>query len=898
MRSDLRRPSPLAVFGLAALVAAPLGLAACAPRPQVYEVTEVDRPPDVMSDSLRNEAARARIRYVQPAFPRPSVAPERSVDILDTKLDLSFDFGREAVLGVATHLLTPLRDSLDQFELHAVGMEIDRVDLLPGPLRPRPTAGPTFEYDSLRIRIAPAEPLRLGRTYAYQIAYTAFPMQGGGKGELFNDGKGLYFIDAAGTDPYRPTQLWTQGEAEDNRRWFPTWDYPNDRMTFTIGLTLPDSLVSTSNGVLVSQESAGDGLRTDTWRLDQTQVPYLASLSVGPYAVVEEDYVRPDSSVVPLAYLVEPAYEDEVEAIFGETDDMLRVFEDFLMTPYPWPNYKQVAVRDFTAGGMENTTTTTLFEGIQTDDRARLDYDGRDLIAHELAHQWFGDLVTTRNWANLALNESFASYLEYVYREKTRGLDAEQEAAYTDRQAYLQQAEALRRPIIWYGYDNPGQLFDRHTYQKGGQILRLLRFELGDQDFRRGLQAFLEDYAFETAEMDDLRRSMEQTTGRNLERFFGQWFESPGHPVFSVDQGFFGGSKVYTVQVAQTQDQSNVPVFHTDALIELHYKSAPVERHRVRIASADTTFRFNVTEKPQFVRFNAGGYVLAEQTVRKSLDEWVAQATQADELWARLDAVDALTKLDSGPDARRALLAAAGDAQPLVRKAAVRGLDAYFRSEGVLDRIAAIATDDADSGVRRAAVETMAAATSTRAGEEAEGVVRRTLGAALNDPSYQVAAAAVEAYADRFPESAWAAYAPLYDVRSWRGVTEIALIQAANELNAAAAADWLEARTGQMNGDNVRVAATAAFVSIAVRQGDPMKDRAGDLLADLLYSDRKAVRLAAAQAIAAVGNEAALEALEARAAEETEAEVQAALDDAVEQLKKGDEKSERTVLGR
>ena len=297
------------MLGLAALVAAPLALSACAPRPQVYEVTEVDRPPDVMSDSLRNERARARVRYVQPAFPRPSVAPERSVDILDTKLDLAFDFGREAVLGVATHLLTPLRDSLASFELHAVGMEIERVDLLPGALGPRPVAGPSFEYDSLRIQITPATPLRLGQTYAFQVAYTAFPMRGGGKGELFNDGKGLYFIDAAGTDPYRPTQLWTQGEAEDNRRWFPTWDYPNDRMTFTIGLTLPDSLVSTSNGVLVSQTPAGDGMRLDTWRLDQTQVPYLASLSVGPYSIVEDVYMRPDSSTVPLAYYVEPEYE-------------------------------------------------------------------------------------------------------------------------------------------------------------------------------------------------------------------------------------------------------------------------------------------------------------------------------------------------------------------------------------------------------------------------------------------------------------------------------------------------------------------------------------------------------------------------------------------------------------
>ena len=392
----------------------------------------------------------------------------------------------------------------------------------------------------------------------------------------------------------------------------------------------------------------------------------------------------------------------------------------------------------------------------------------------------------------------------------------------------MKQAETLRRPIVWYGYDNPGQLFDRHTYQKGGQVLRLLRFELGDADFRRGLQAFLAEYAYDTAEVDDLRRSLERTTGRNLERFFGQWFESAGHPVFSVDQGFFGGSRVYTVQVSQTQNQAEVPIFHTDAVIELHYKTAPPERRRVRIASADTTFRFDVKEKPQFVRFNAGGYVLAEQTVRKSLDEWVAQATQATELWARIDAVEALADMDNGPDARRTLLAATADRHQLVRAAAARGLDGYFRSEGVLDRLAALAADDADPRVRTAAVNTLALATTARAGDGADPAVQSALNRALRDPSYAVAAAAVAGYAQRFPNTAWSQYAPLYELRSWNGRVETALIKAADTLNAAAAADWLEARTGVMNSDAVRVAATAAFVSIAVRQGDPMKDRAGD----------------------------------------------------------------------
>ncbi|NNF56871.1 MAG: M1 family metallopeptidase, partial [Rhodothermaceae bacterium] len=482
---------------------------------------------------------------IQPTRPTPDVAPSRSVDFLSTALDLRFDLEERAVIGTAEHHLTSLRDDLDSFYLHGVGMEIASVESLPevsgGAV---PVA---YDYDGQRLTITPERPLAYGEALRLRITYTAHPMETAGQSGLSFSGFGLYFIDPEGTDPFRPTQLWTQGQTEDNRRWYPTWDYPNDKATLDVTLTVPDSMQTFGNGTLVESTPAGEGLRRDRWVLDtEPQASYLTAFVVGDFAVVEDEYMRGDSTAVPLQYIVEPAYAGDARRIFGETPAMIAAFEAETGVRYPWANYKQATVRDFTAGGMENTTLTILWEGVQTDPRGYLDYTARDLIAHELAHQWFGNLTTAEDWANLAINESFASYLEEIYLEQAIGRAAAQAHGIDDRDAYLQQAQTLRRPIVWYGYDQEGQMFDRHTYQKGGQVLNQLRFELGDAAWRRGLNHFLTTHAGEPVEIDDLRTSMEGVSGRSLRRFFDQWFRQPGHPALDVEQAYFPGSDVYT----------------------------------------------------------------------------------------------------------------------------------------------------------------------------------------------------------------------------------------------------------------------------------------------------------------------------------------------------------------
>ncbi|HLA63820.1 MAG TPA: M1 family aminopeptidase, partial [Rhodothermales bacterium] len=706
-------------------------------------------------------------------------------------------------------------------------------------------------------------------------------------------GHGMYFIDADGTDPYRPTQIWTQGETEDNRRWFPTWDYPNDKMTFEIAVTVPDSFRTFSNGALAGSEDLPRGLRRDRWVMNDTPMTaYLAAVVAGDFAVVNDEYRREDGTTVPLQYVVEPRFAGEAQAIFGETPEMIGVFEQVFGVPYPWPNYKQVTVRDFTAGGMENTSLTVMYENLQRDAGGRLgnEMDLMDLVSHELAHQWFGDLTTTEDWANITVNEGMATWSEAIYRERAHGMDAAQERRIEDWNAYLGQARRGRRPIVWYGYGaEVGQMFDAHTYQKGGRVFEQLRFELGDAVFFRGLQRFLTEHGGTSVELDDYRQAMEAESGRSLQGFFDQWFRNPGHPALAVEQAYFPGSNLYTVEVAQTQDRTREPLFGFDVLVELNYPDGSRETHREHVASADTTLRFRVAQRPSWVRFDAGDHVPADITLTMPTDELVAMLRNDDELAARYDAVAALATLPEGQQAREALLAAlAGDAHPLVRSRAVEALAGYLRSPGVGAALAAAAADE-DPNVRAAAVSALA--TLPEGGPFARESATPALQAALTDPAQKVVARGVTSYARLLPRGAYDAYtsAGLFGLESWGGVVERPLVAALDSLGDVRGLPYLTERVGLNNPDGVRTAAARALG----RAGAQHMDRTAEVRATLLplLDDRlSGVRMAVARGLARWGEAGDVAALDARIAVEDDAEVKAALQEAARRLRAGDER--------
>ena len=429
--------------------------------------------------------------------------PVSNVDVSNTVLDISFDFPRQLVNGVAIHQMQVVGDLLGAVQFDGRDMDIHSVQLK------RDVSGfkeNPFVYENANIRIPISPQAKKGDLIEVRIEYTAHPYRNGRK-------LGLAFIDPTGVDASRPTQVWTLGQPEDNQYWFPSWDYPNDRMTFDMSLTVPDNYTTAANGQLLSRQALGNGLRKDRWVLSKPHVSYLTGFAVGEYTVVADAYTRPDGSQVPLAYFVEPEHALNAMLVFGETPRIMGYFEQRLGIAYPWENYKQIAVRDFTARGMENTSATIMYDDLQHDERAHMDNTGLDLIVHELAHQWFGNLLTCRNWAHLPLNEGFATYFERVYMEQALGMDAAQHQTMMDREKYFNESKTLQRPIIWYDYDDPNMLYDRHTYEKSALVLHQLRYELGEEIWWRGVRNFVRDNTFEQVVVEDLQQAMQEASG-------------------------------------------------------------------------------------------------------------------------------------------------------------------------------------------------------------------------------------------------------------------------------------------------------------------------------------------------------------------------------------------------
>ncbi len=682
-------------------------------------------------------------------------------DILHTELDLEFDFEDEIVIGVATHRLTPLQPGTDSLVFDAVHMEIGHVTLTHAgwtdTLITRSTASGFVAY--------PVEALRDIDTVEVSISYRAHPGRADGI-------RGLHFVDGAGVDPSLPTQIWTLSQPEDARFWFPTWDYPNDFMSFTIRLTVPSEFDTVANGDLASQDQDGD-LRTDTWLFDQPHVPYLAAFAVGDFVTVEDSYVRADGSAVPLRYIVEEAYADEAPAIFGETSAMMDVFERQTGLRYPWNDYKQVVVQEFSAGGMEHTTMSTLSSRVLRDARARLDQTARNLIAHELVHQWFGNLVTSENWAHLALNEGFAQYFETVYLQDAIGADEAQEHAMRSLQSYLDEARTLRRPIIWYGYDDPYELYDRHTYAKAARVLNQLRFELGEDAWWEGVRSYLRDNRHRNVVAEDLQRTMEAASGRDLGRFFEQWFYSPGHPELLVEHSVDDATGLYKIRVRQTQDTSRTSLFTFDAEFEVRYKNRQPFFGRVTVETADTTFQIGTAGEIDYVRFDAGAQLLADIRTQKPLGEWIAQAKHSPEMAARYEAVGILAEQSPSQLIRNALLVAMRDPYDLVRLRAVEAVATYAESDASARRaLIEQVSNDPSSRVRAGAIR------SLRKVSEDESLIDAAIHEALHDSSYTVTATAIGAFGERRLESALDAYAHLLKLESYSGIIERALASA------------------------------------------------------------------------------------------------------------------------
>ncbi len=750
-------------------------------------------------------------------------------DISHTSLDLAFDFEKATVTGVATHSLVfpdprPLSIGFD-----ATDMTINHVSVDTG-------AGPIaakYKYDQSDLLITlPRDAVGLEARVA--IDFVAHPMRNGKK-------RGMYFVDGAGTDPSKPTEIWTLGQPEDNQFWFPSWDFPNDRMTFDIRLTVPQHMETVSNGVLSSSMSTGEGLRIDHWTMDSAHLGYLAAFAVGDFAEVQDQMVRSDGSVVDLAYFVDPEYADRAMDIFGETPKMMAFLENKLNDRYPWPNYKQVAVHDFTAGGMENTTATILYDAVQHDSRAALDFSPRNLIMHELTHQWFGDDVSAADWANLGLNEGLASYMEEVYLQAVYGEEEKIIHALDERSEYFAEARIFQRPVVWYGYSDPNEMYDDHTYEKASQALGQLRFEIGDEAFFRGLQQFIVEYGGDSATIRDLERVFSQVSSRSLTTFFDQWFYSPGHPVLNVASGYRGDLGIYQFRIKQEQVGWGIRPFAFPVDVEIAFENRQPYRERIYVTTADTTIAIGIAGKVLYGNFNRFNNLFAEVYETKSRREWVNQAQNDDDMSGRFRALKALSSFDADETIRVvAIDRLLNDEHYYVREEAARTLSAYMNDASGYAALTRSAVMDPSSKVRRASIDVLVSAPQPK--------LEVTLLDALSDSSYYVVASAIRGLALSFPERAFPHIQKMSSMRTWSNVVEDSIVDAAITIKSAEALSLLTNYLAPDRDESLRRTAAVAIGEIGV-SNSALNDQAKNILKNLKGDIHQSVRTAAATAL-------------------------------------------------
>jgi aminopeptidase N len=392
------------------------------------------------------------------------------------------------------------------------------------------------------------------RSIPFYIDYTAKPDEFKGQGSAaITDAKGLYFINPRGEEKDKPTQIWTQGETEASSVWFPTIDKPNQKTTQEMYMTVPDKYVTLSNGKLVSQKKNADGTRVDYWKMELPHAPYLFFMGVGDYAVVKDAYKGKEVS-----YYVEKEYASVAKKIFGLTPEMIAFFSKITGVEYPWAKYAQIVGRDYVSGAMENTTATLHQESAQQDARELVDGNRwENVIAHELFHQWFGDLVTTESWSNLTLNESFANYSEVLWLEYKYGKDAGDAQSVTDMDGYIG-SQSQQKDLVRFRYSDKEDMFDAVSYNKGGRILHMLRNFVGDSAFYASLNLYLTQNKFKSAEAHHLRLAFEEVTGKDLNWFFNQWYFGSGHPVLDISYNYNDNAKQVQVTVKQLQQGGKV----------------------------------------------------------------------------------------------------------------------------------------------------------------------------------------------------------------------------------------------------------------------------------------------------------------------------------------------------
>jgi aminopeptidase N len=715
----------------------------------------------------------------------------RDFDMKHVALDLRFDWDKSQAFGTARVTLAPFKNGTQTIALDQGNLQINSVKTDKG-------ATLAFSKDDAqqKLFVTLDRAYRAGEDLTLVIDYrTGGNIEGGILGGF---GGGLKFIKPTPEQPNKPRQIYSQGESEFNRFWFPSYDSPNDFATSEITATVEKPFIVISNGELVGGKPREnkDGTRTFHWRIAAPHANYLTSIVVGEYAAVKGEY-----NGKPVVSYVYPNELKEGAVTTKRLPATVEFFSRKTGIPYPYEKYAQTMVEDF-GGGMENISATTQIREMIHDERAELDGTSDSLQSHELAHQWFGDYVTCREWGQIWLNESFATYFQALWDEESLGHD---EFLYRDVRSNQNQYLAawnrgVRRPVVTQNYEDKDAIFDAYAYPRGGATLHMLRVFLGDDLWWRGIHHYLEQNAHKPVSTEQLRIAFEEATGQSLDLFFNQWLYRMGHPIFAVTQNYDAASKKLILTVRQTQkpdptwEYPQVEFFDTPVDIEIGTAANPSRIERVRIEPKETNvFTFDVDSKPLLVNFDYQGTLIKEIIFDKSVDELVFQLTNDKDVLGRIWAVEQLGKKyqseNTSTSDKTRIAAALGqaivsDAFWAVRRDAINqfaaprqnAVQAFFNNAPAFpipsEVVAALKTAvrDKEAAVRAAAFDLLG---SQKAAANADLFI-----AALNDPSYNVVDQAADALAQTKSPQAFERLTKLLDEPSWQNRVRIAGLNA------------------------------------------------------------------------------------------------------------------------
>ncbi len=623
-------------------------------------------------------------------------------DLIHTKLEVSFDWQKAWMYGKATITAKPHFFTSDSLFLDAQGMEIKSVQVK--------DKNVNYSYTKDVLRIQLDKSYTRDEKYTVVIEYVAKPNDRKEEGsEAIKSNKGLFFINPTGEIKDVMPQIWTQGETESNSVWFPTIDSPNAKSSQEMLITVADKYVTLSNGKLISSTKHADGTRTDHWKQELPHAPYLFMMAIGEYKVVKDHYTRPDGSKMDVNYYVEPAWENSAKKFFGETPKMIAFFSKLTGVEFPWDKYHQVVVRDYVSGAMENTSAVIFGDFVYRTDRELLDKNSDPIVAHELFHHWFGDLVTCESWANLPLNESFANYSQYLWDEYRYGLDVADYGNEEETGEYLETYEAgENHDLIWYHYNNDEEMFDKHSYSKGGRILHMLRNYLGDEAFFTGLRNYLQTNKFKAAEIHQLRLAFEEVTGQDLQWFFNQWFLSSGIPELNVEQYISIANKEVVVTVNQIQDLQLTPLYRLPVKIAV-WDDAGEHIYKVEIDEQEEKFIFPANGKVKLVLFDYDQVLLTKVTESKPTEQFIEQYYLGKKYISRKLALIS-GSADDTPKGQQMILDALKDPFWKMREIAIEKA-AFLTGENKvsgIERIKGLLRRDENSAVRAQAVNFLA----------------------------------------------------------------------------------------------------------------------------------------------------------------------------------------------